>query len=523
MKKPYLGLLSGLFLTTLAGCTSYEDAIQAYDKKDYSQALKYFTELAAEKEVNPKVMGYLGDIYDQGLGTQADFFKSVQYYQKGHELGDIHSTCQLGKAHLDGKGAPQDSKKAIELLVIAADKGDVVCQRLTGDAYSEGKNVAKDYAKAVEYYIKADQQNDYTSTQNLALSYFNGNGVKQNHEIAQSLFLKAWNGDNSLVDSAYYLGLMYNSGMGVSKDIQKSILYYSESAKLGDSDSMVGLGNIYFTGDELNSLKADKLKAFELFKQAAEKNDMVAINNIAIMLRDGEGVEQNYSEAIRWLNIAIERNDALAMATMSDIYAHREAYKEKLEKENLNEKPEIIYGKINKVFPGLSNANLANDYLVRSARLGYSTAQKKVGSDFLSRGMTDEALPIIDAYLSKNDDVDMLLWLAELFRPYSLGYDDFEQKDINKATKYLERAGSLGSAEAFSKLGLIFDQGLGVKKDHARANVYYLKSLEADPKSCGVMIGLTNFYSHPQLGSKEKMEEFSKKFEELGCDPDIEY
>lgn len=197
---------------------------------------------------------------------------------------------------------------------------------------------------------------------------------------------------------------------------------------------------------------------------------------------------------------------------MSEIYDEREIEKSRLLKAYSNNS-EIVSEMMDKTFPNLKNEDMSKFYLKESAKLGYAEAQKTVGRDLVSRGDLEEGLPLLESYLSKNDDADILNWLAELYRPMNLY--DFERKDVQKALSYLNKAASLGSAEAYGTLGLMHEFGLGIDENKDKANEFYLKALEFNENEPSALKGLARFYEKGLYGgTKAKAKLFYQRAEQ---------
>jgi hypothetical protein len=164
---------------------SLDDAVAAYQRKDYDQALSLFEAIGAQGSV--VAQHNAGHMYVNGLGTKRNFAKALAWYRRAANQGYAPSQYDLGIMYAEGEGLKPDPENAMmwfrksaeqgfvaaELRLAeiefasgkfaeaffwwqkAADGGDADAMFNVGSAYSSGRGVAKDLTKAIEYYRKA--------------------------------------------------------------------------------------------------------------------------------------------------------------------------------------------------------------------------------------------------------------------------------------------------------------------------------------------------------------------------------
>ena len=88
------------------GTDAYNEGFAAYDRNDYSNALKYF--LIASKQGNSDAQFFLGKMYTFGFGVEQDFHKAIQYHQLAADQGHVLSQNILGIMYENGIGAMTD-------------------------------------------------------------------------------------------------------------------------------------------------------------------------------------------------------------------------------------------------------------------------------------------------------------------------------------------------------------------------------------------------------------------------------
>ena len=124
----------------------YQDGRKAYNRGDYTTALKELRPLAEQ--------GHAG----------AQYFIGYMYYK--------------------GQGVAQDGEEAVKWLRMAAEQGDVKSQVRLGVMYRLGLTVLKNYEEAEKWLRKAAEQEDTKAQYNLALMYFRGEGMQQDNTEA---------------------------------------------------------------------------------------------------------------------------------------------------------------------------------------------------------------------------------------------------------------------------------------------------------------------------------------------------
>ena len=81
----------------------------------------------------------LGDWYYHGeKGLAEDFKQAAGWYQRGHDLGHVSCTAQLGLCHARGEGVEYDEAYAVHLYSIAADRGSEIGCYYLARIFAEG-------------------------------------------------------------------------------------------------------------------------------------------------------------------------------------------------------------------------------------------------------------------------------------------------------------------------------------------------------------------------------------------------
>ncbi|MGV6853126.1 MAG: caspase family protein [bacterium] len=90
----------------------------AYDRANYATALKIWLPAAQQGDAEAQV--YVGEIYEDGMGSQPDFSRASNWYQKAAAQGNSRAMINLGHLYEQGKGVAKDPVKALNLYRKAA-------------------------------------------------------------------------------------------------------------------------------------------------------------------------------------------------------------------------------------------------------------------------------------------------------------------------------------------------------------------------------------------------------------------
>ncbi|RXM30368.1 LRP2-binding protein [Acipenser ruthenus] len=244
----------------------------------YEEALQQFEKI---KEKDRNALYQLGVMYYDGLGTQADHKKALDYMNKIAECDTPKAQTlkhaalyNLGRAYLEGYSVKHSDAEAERLWLLAADDGNpkasIKAQCALGMFYSRPHTT--DLKKAFFWHSEAC-----------------GNGS---------------------LESQGALGVMYLKGHGIRKDTRSAFLCLKEAAERG---------NVYAQGHLVSYYYNNKLysRATELARRISKYDDIPAIarttdclphyitQGIAIALfyyarclHLGLGVQQNREEAM---------------------------------------------------------------------------------------------------------------------------------------------------------------------------------------------------------------------------------
>ena len=235
------------------------------------------------------------------------------------DWGDAEAMFNLGKRYLSGKGVDKDFPRAKELLEEAAKKGYTPAYIEIGELYYNG----------------------------IMDIFGNGNGIERDYAKAAYWLEKAAESGAEITDDlCLQLGEVYRWGeYGIEADPAKSAVWYLKLAEKGDLSAMGKLASCYF-------ILEDKENALLWEGRAAEGGDPDEMCSLGAMYHDYGDLEN----ALIWYNKAAEKNDSFALCAIGEMYLNGEGVEKDLTK--------------------------AEEYLRKSAKLGYEDAEKLLKENF---------------------------------------------------------------------------------------------------------------------------------------------
>ncbi len=151
--KTNLLLLAILYFfgtSSFAASNPFDDAIAAYERGDYVQAMKLFRQLA--EQGHQWAQRRVGLMYAEGKGVPQDYQEAVKWYRLAAAQGNVPAQYSLGLAYEKGQGVPQDYQEAVKWYRIAAAREDEWAQTRLGSIYAAGKGVRQDFVRAYMWF-----------------------------------------------------------------------------------------------------------------------------------------------------------------------------------------------------------------------------------------------------------------------------------------------------------------------------------------------------------------------------------
>ncbi len=110
--------------TTASECEIRGGEYVAYDRADYSTALKIWLPMAQLGDAQAQT--YVGEIYEKGLGLAPDYQLAAHWYGKAVEQGHSRAQINLGHLYEKGLGVERDPQRALNMYRLASGIEDEV-------------------------------------------------------------------------------------------------------------------------------------------------------------------------------------------------------------------------------------------------------------------------------------------------------------------------------------------------------------------------------------------------------------
>ena len=153
MKNIFVGVIFLVSLYPVAVMADYQEGRDAFDRGDYSTALKEFKTL--DKQNDPRGQYALAVMYDLGEGVPQNFKEAVKYYRLAAEQGFANAQNNLGVAYDQGDGVSKDYKEAMKWYLLAAERGNRDAPNNIGVLHMIGFGVTRSFAKAHTWFTIA--------------------------------------------------------------------------------------------------------------------------------------------------------------------------------------------------------------------------------------------------------------------------------------------------------------------------------------------------------------------------------
>jgi len=342
-----------------------------------------------------------------------------------------------------------------------------------------------DKTSDAEYYkenLAKAKKGDAEAQYMIGMDYDMGSGVKRNSAEAIKWYRKA--AEQGQKDAQFSLGLAYEKGYSTKKNEAEAIKWYRkaaeqgveaaqerlygldpevrkklrEAAEKGDVKTQIKLGDIYYFG---RGAAEDKKEAAKWYRMAAERGDVYAQCDIGQMYQFGIGVAEDKKEAAKWYRLAAEQGDKSACFSLGLIY-------EDIDKAEAEKWYRLSGDKL--AHERLVKLNMSDQEKARARAMENSKSDFNRGNDFYrSKG-----------YIVAEESYREAAKQGHAGAQYMLGlmYDNGQgvKKDYAEAMKWYRMAADQGNADAQNNLGVMYQRGQGVARNDVEALEWYRKA-----------------------------------------------
>lgn len=244
----------------------YETAVSIIEgeKQDEIKCIEVFHMLSiGAMSGDMRCQNALGCFYSRGIGTDQDFNKAFEWFNKSANLGFNKAIFNLSICYRLGEGTAVDYQKYVELLRQSCDSGFIPSYNYLAICYMNGQGVEKDTNKAIDLWEYASEQNEPKAQRNLGYRYLTGKDVPK--DILKGLSLLKSASEKGDAIAFRRLGECYKEGKGVDVNIPKAIVFFTKAGLLEDKKSILKLIEI-FEQKEYKNMFGDE--QFDVFVKA---------------------------------------------------------------------------------------------------------------------------------------------------------------------------------------------------------------------------------------------------------------
>ena len=267
----------------------------------YTQALQGFLQIEPNsKKLNPYVQYRIGKMFCYGLGTEQDYEKAFEWFERSAKQKNKFAQFSLANLYYYGSGVEKDLSQAFLWYQRSSSQGQPYAAYSIAQMYRYGEYVTKDNDTAQRYYKQA-----------------------------LSGFLKIESDDMANDDLFYKLGQMFKLGLGTDSDVTKAIEYFRRSAEMNNKNGLFEYGKALLIGEHIPQ---DTDSAVKLLEKAVKLKNRNAKRFLALEYISGEHLEQDIEKGIALLTECADSGDVIACYRLGKIYLQGETMPQNLDK-----------------------------------------------------------------------------------------------------------------------------------------------------------------------------------------------
>ena len=176
---------------------------------------------ALAERSDPAIWNAIGNMYQNGHGTEINFSKAMHWFRKAAQSGDARSMASLGFAYLFGKGVKRDPQQAMEWYIQAAEAGDHRSMIRIGGLYAHRFNLP---GEGLKWFLRAAENGHTESYLSLAALYDDRSSpVYDPVEAVKWLLMAVEVPDGRNEQAMLALADHYRNGSGVARDLKAAM------------------------------------------------------------------------------------------------------------------------------------------------------------------------------------------------------------------------------------------------------------------------------------------------------------
>lgn len=419
---------------------AYADILMG-DGGDTSEAVSLYKSAAVKGNNDARMK-----ISSIGKGKDELGEKIKEIFLKMAEEGEPINMFRCADYLLKTAWMEEDRKEAFKWFERSADMGYPNAMHQVGLMYRDGVGTARDFGKMAESLGKASEQGFLPSVTLLADLYLQGKLLPRDEKKAFNLYLKGASLGNGKCQ--YQIAMMYQNGEGTELNIEESDKWLERF-----SHSTTVVNNVW-AADWAKMYGYDKSLIKNIYRRSAECGNTVALGNVISI---NACAEEDCVEEIDALKCLAEKYNADAAKRLGDIY--------------------------------YNGVGVTRDYsealkwYEKSSNAGDQWSKNRIGEMYRDgRGTSPDSTKAFE-WFAKMALMGNTGSIWNILSLYSMGLleKDYRFEEYLNKLKYLADAGNVDAAR---KVGNIYHDGVGVKRDYNMALPWYEKATLLGDRWC---------------------------------------
>ena len=245
--------------------------------------------------------------------NREDYAEAVKYLNEAAKEGEATAQFELGRMYAAGRGVKPNPKRAYDLLRAAADQGVEEAYIMVADALRDGNGTKKDISKAVQLYRVLTAMDNPQAATALAALYRSDRALALDDPAAARLLIPMAETDD--VEAQRVLAHVLLEGL--LPDLDAAVKWLYRAAFAGSAEARLELADAL----RRKSFIEHGAEAMDWVALAARQGDAAGKYAMAVAYRNGLFLPYDSAMAFLWMQRAAAAGYPEALAMQGDVYA----------------------------------------------------------------------------------------------------------------------------------------------------------------------------------------------------------
>jgi len=291
---------------------------------DFAQADVEDSISTAAEEAQRRIQFAIAGSFADPKSKDYDAHEAVKWYALAADGGETWAMLELAFLYSEGRLGQPDPAKAFAWFKRAAEeKHHLLGWANLAICYQNGLGTAKDPARAAA--ICRDKRDEDIVCYLGSIGQFPAAIQTYDQEVQLNV---SWAKKNKDSQAQYLLARRYMRGWGFKADFDDAVSWYKKSARLGNGIALEALGGLYENHGNLmgcDSWNERYKEAVACYQKAAEVGNADALADLAYCYDEGHGMAKDEDQAVALYErcLAAKPDHAIAHNNLGAIYAAR--------------------------------------------------------------------------------------------------------------------------------------------------------------------------------------------------------